>query len=49
MAFGLTIYPTLGANLRNGVVITAERLGLLSAYRPVDLLTDSQDTHVMEM
>ena len=49
MVFGLNSYPCLGPNLRNGVVILAERLGLASAYPQINVTTDYKNTHVMDM
>ena len=46
---GLTRFPTFGPNLRNGVVITADRLGTLSAYKQIDASKDYIRTDVMEM
>ena len=48
MVFGLNSYPCLGPNLRNGVVILAERLGLASAYPQTNITTDYKNTHVMD-
>ena len=46
---GTSRYPSFGPHLYDGVVITAERLGVLSAYRQTDPDRDSRHTDVMEV
>ena len=47
--FGLNAFPTSGANLVNGAVVTAERLGILTAYRLVNPETDCARTDALDM